>query len=116
MDVVFDDRNVVQPDILFISNSRRDIITEANISGAPDLVIEILSPSTADRDKELKLRLYARYGVTEYWIVDPDRKSVQVMELGTEGYSTIHTYNSGEFSSNVLPEFSIEIEDVFSGY
>ena len=98
MDVVLSEESVVQPDILFVSNERREIITEDNIHGAPDLVVEILSPSTADRDKELKLRLYAQAGVREYWIVDPDERSVQVMELGSSGYTSIHGYTSGNAS------------------
>jgi Uma2 family endonuclease len=116
VDVVFTDKDVVQPDILYISNERRDIITEANISGAPDLVIEILSPGTADRDRQLKLRLYARHGVSEYWIVDPDERSVQIMELGPEGYDKIRSLDSGEIASSVLPGLSIGIDDVFAGY
>ena len=115
MDVVLSDLNVVQPDILYISNERREIITENNISGAPDLVVEILSPSTASRDRELKLGLYARFGVREYWIVDPDENSVQVMELGSEGYTTIKTYDSGEVESSALPGFRIAIEEIFEG-
>ena len=114
-DVVLSDLNVVQPDILYISNERREIITENNISGAPDLVVEILSPSTASRDRELKLGLYARFGVREYWIVDPDESSIQVMELGSEGYTTIKTYDSGEVESSVLPGFRIAIEEIFEG-
>ena len=114
-DVVLSDLNVVQPDILYISNERREIITENNISGAPDLVVEILSPSTASRDRELKLGLYARFGVREYWIVDPDESSVQVMELGTEGYDTIGCYDSGEVESSVLPGFHIAIDEIFEG-
>ena len=113
--MVLSDLNVVQPDILYISNERREIITENNISGAPDLVIEILSPSTASRDRELKLGLYARFGVREYWIVDPDESSVQVMELGSEGYTTIKTYDSGEVESSALPGFRIAIEEIFEG-
>ena len=115
MDVVLSDLNVVQPDILYISNERREIITENNISGAPDLVIEILSPSTASRDRELKLGLYARFGVREYWIVDPDESSVQVMELGAEGYDTIGSYDSGEVESSVIPGFHIAINEIFEG-
>ena len=115
-DVVLSDLNVVQPDILYISNERREIITENNISGAPDLVVEILSPSTASRDRELKLGLYARFGVREYWIVDPDESSVQVMELGTEGYDTIGCYDSGEVESSVLPGFHIAIDEIFEGH
>ena len=73
-DVVLSDTNVVQPDILFISNERADIITPDNVQGAPDLVVEILSPATAERDRTVKLDLYATYGVKEYWIVDPRRQ------------------------------------------
>ncbi|MCI0440666.1 MAG: Uma2 family endonuclease, partial [Chloroflexi bacterium] len=115
-DVVLSETSVVQPDILFISNERREIITEANISGAPDLVIEILSPGTAERDKALKLNLYARFGVREYWIVDPDEKSVRVMQLGASGYDNIGDYSSGSASSAVLPGLSIPLDEVFAGY
>ena len=115
-DVALDNLNVVQPDILYISNERRGIITENNISGAPDLVIEILSPSTASRDRELKLNLYARFGVREYWIVDPDESSVQVMNLGDEGYADIKTYDSGDVESSALPGFHIAIDEIFAGH
>jgi len=75
----------VQPDIVFVSGERRDTITEAGIVGAPDLVVEILSPSTAGRDRTIKLRLYEREGVREYWIVDPDENVVDVWRFGEEG-------------------------------
>jgi Uma2 family endonuclease len=68
----------VQPDILFISNERLDIIGEDWLRGAPDLVIEILSPGTATRDRNLKRKLYDRHGVAEYWIVDPESETVEV--------------------------------------
>ena len=77
----------VQPDLLFVSNERRRIIGEAGIVGAPDLVVEILSPSTASRDRGIKLRLYERQGVREYWIVDPDENAVDVWRFGDE---TVH--------------------------
>ena len=69
-DVVFSDTEVAQPDLIFVSNERAHIITEQNIRGAPDLVIEILSPSTASRDRNFKRALYERHGVKEYWMVD----------------------------------------------
>ena len=74
----------VQPDIVFVSRKRREIITEAGIVGAPDLVVEILSPSTAGRDRTIKLRLYERHGVREYWIVDTDENAIDVWRFGEE--------------------------------
>ena len=74
----------VQPDLLFVSNERRGLITDAGLTGAPDLVVEILSPSTASRDRGLKLRLYERQGVREYWIVDPDENAVDVWRFGED--------------------------------
>ena len=116
MDVVLSEENVVQPDILFISNQRRHIIVENNISGAPDLVIEILSPGTADRHRGLKLGVYARYGVQEYWIVDPNESSVEVMELGDQGYSTVGRYVSGDVASSLLPGLRVALDEVFALY
>ncbi len=74
----------VQPDLMFVSNERRGIIGEAGIVGAPDLVMEILSPSTAIRDRTIKLRLYERQGVGEYWIVDPDENAIDVWRFGEQ--------------------------------
>ncbi len=68
----------VQPDLLFVSNERAGIIRRGWLRGAPDLVVEILSPSTAGRDRGKKLDLYRRHGVGEYWIVDRERRAVEV--------------------------------------
>lgn len=72
----------VQPDIIFVSNDRRGILAPDELKGAPDLVVEILSPGTAARDRGLKRALYQRQGVTEYWIVDPDLAAVDVWRFG----------------------------------
>jgi Uma2 family endonuclease len=68
----------VQPDIVFISKDRRELLTKPGVSGPPDLVIEIVSPSTAKRDRSIKKKLYKRQGVPQYWIVDPETDTVQV--------------------------------------
>ena len=114
MDVVLDQENVIQPDVLFVSNEHRHIIGDKNISGAPDLVIEILSPSTAERDRELKLGLYARFGVSEYWIVDPDERSAQVMKLGTGRYDSVERHDSGTVSSTLLPGLAVSVDEIFA--
>lgn len=113
-DVVLSDTDVVQPDLLFVSNERADIITPDNIQGAPDLVVEILSPATAERDWTLKLDLYAQHGVKEYWIVDPDAKTITVLLRGEGGFEVISVYGKGEaLRSPTLGEFSVALEEIF---
>jgi len=75
-DVYLTDINVYQPDIIFVSKANEHILTEAGAEGAPDLVVEILSPKTARFDKEPKREIYARTGVTELWIIDPESRTL----------------------------------------
>ena len=114
LDIVLSDEDVVQPDILFISNERSDIVTERNISGAPDLVIEVLSPITAYRDKEMKLRLYSRSGVREYWLVDPEQESVKVLTLGPGGAEDTRTHTAGSVRSSVIRGLKVEHGLIFA--
>jgi len=113
-DVVLSEEDVVQPDILFVSKSRSEIITEKNIHGAPDLVIEILSETTAEWDRTIKKKLYAKYGVREYWLVDPKAKSIEVMVLGKRGFETMQVYPQGtSLISPLLPGLAISIKEIF---
>ncbi len=115
-DVVFSDTDVVQPDLSFISNERAHIITEENVQGAPDLVVEILSPSTADRDLTFKRALYARHGVQEYWLVDTDAKTVTVLVWDTAGFAEVGACGEGQtLESPTLAGFIIDPGEIFEG-
>jgi Uma2 family endonuclease len=86
-DVVFSTFDVVEPDLLYISNERAtEVLTQANVQGAPEIVIEIGSPGTRKRDETIKRRLYERTGVSEYWIVDPEIDVVRVYRRGAEDF------------------------------
>jgi len=111
-DVVLDNESVVQPDILYVSAARHPILESGvAVHGAPDLAVEILSPSTAKRDQVIKRKLYQKYGVREFWIVDPDVQTVEVCALG-EGSSTLFTRGS-RLVSPLLPGFQVPLDDLF---
>ena len=113
-DVVLSDTNVVQPDLLFVSNERAQIITPENIQGAPDLVVEILSPATAERDRSVKFELYAEHGVHEYWIVDPDARTITVFLLNEGAFEEVDTYREGDtLTSPMLAGFTFTLEGKF---
>ena len=87
-DVVFTNFDVVEPDLLYLSNERMvEVATPQHIRGAPELVVEVASPSTRSRDETIKRRLYERNGVSEYWVVDPDIDVVRVYRRGDEGFA-----------------------------
>jgi Uma2 family endonuclease len=115
--VVFDDFNGVIPDIVFFTNERRaEIASGDRLSGAPDLVVEIISPGAENerRDRVLKRRVYGRFGVKEYWLVDLVNRSVEVCRLGEEGLELAATFTGeGEMTSLVLPGFHMKLTDLF---
>ena len=115
LDVVLSDTDVVQPDVLFISRARADRITDANVQGAPDLVIEILSPSTADRDLENKHELYGRHGVLEYWIIDPVAETVTVHRQRDGKLKRAGQLGRGEsLATAVLEGLALELDDILA--
>ena len=107
-----DDGSVVQPDIVVICNS--EIISGTGCTGAPDMVIEILSPSTASKDMIIKYNRYLRAGVREYWIVDPKTKSVRVCVLKDGKYDSIDYLDPGGIQVNVLEGCEIDMRRVFA--
>ena len=114
-DVVLSDTTVLQPDILFVSAERAHIITEANVQGAPDLVVEVLSPSTAERDTTTKRALYYRHGVREFWLVDTDAKTVAVLLRGRSDFESVGQYSLGDtLTSPALEGFSLGLGEIFA--
>ena len=107
-------RTVVQPDIVVICDKSK--ITERGGRGAPDWIIEILSPRTAKKDLETKYRLYERHGVREYWIVDPGAKVIHAWRLGKDGrFGEESIYDEGENApSSVLAGLVIDTQRLFS--
>lgn len=115
IDVLLSQHDILQPDIIFISNDRASILTEANIQGAPDLVIEILSPITRRLDERLKLERYELLGVREFWIVDPAGR-VDVFQADGEAFRrTAELSSEAEdvLTTPILPGLQIPLADLF---
>jgi Uma2 family endonuclease len=114
LDVFLSDREVYQPDIIFIRKERKNIIGRTKIEGPPDIVIEILSPSTAYYDLREKFRTYEQSGVGEYWIVDPGLKKIEVYVNDNKKF-IIHSETEGmeSVSSRILEEFKLSPVDIF---
>ncbi|CAG0940610.1 hypothetical protein BROC_01100 [Candidatus Brocadiaceae bacterium] len=113
-DVYLDNENVVQPDILFISKDRLNIIGDKNIQGAPNLVIEIISENSVYRDMVQKKRLYARFGVKEYWIVIPEEEEIEVYTLKDNTYQLYQTYGKADtLESPALKGLKIVLKEIF---
>lgn len=113
VDVVLGEDQVVQPDILFVSKQNSGVIHERGIVGAPDLVVEILSPSSLRLDRHRKRALYERAGVREYWIVDPANRAIEVFALGPDGYELASfAAETGRVASGVMDAFEVEVAEV----
>ncbi|MFQ5772195.1 MAG: Uma2 family endonuclease, partial [bacterium] len=114
IDVILSETNVVQPDILFITNENSEIITNKNIDGAPELIIEILSPSTGYYDLIEKKEIYEKFGVQEYWILDPKKQWVEIY-VNVQNKFKLHqrAEKKGILKSSILDGFQISLEKIF---
>ena len=112
-DVHFDERNIYQPDLMFISNERKDILQNW-VKGAPDFIVEIISRSTKSRDEGEKMKTYGEHGVREYWLINPDKHTVEVFrnENG-EMVSKQKFENEGTIQSLAIEGFSIQLTEIF---
>jgi Uma2 family endonuclease len=114
-DVVLSFHDVVVPDLIYLSKARAQLLTEKNLQGAPDLVVEILSPSTRPRDERLKRELYERVGVTEYWLVDSDRDVVTIYRRGGAGFLTpLRFEKDAVVTTPLLPDFELPLARVLA--
>lgn len=106
---------VVQPDVMFVSRARRDLLTPANIQGAPDLVVEVLSPGTVRMDMGRKQALYAAHGVREYWVVPYEFDRIEVRTLGVESrFGKPQIFEPGDrLTTPLLPGLELDVAAIF---
>lgn len=115
VDVTFDGYNSVQPDLLFIPNDRLGIVTREGIEGAPALVVEIISPTSAIRDRNVKKKLYERHGVNEYWLVDAPNETVEIFTLENGRYELFSAASAAEgtLHSKTLAGLTLDVKALF---
>jgi Uma2 family endonuclease len=114
-DALLGRHDIVVPDLLYLSEERRHFLTAKNLQGPPSLVIEILSPSTSRRDRQLKRDLYERVGVEEYWLVDPERDVVNIYRWGADGHeSSVEYEKTATLTSSLFPGLELPLDRVFA--
>lgn len=114
LDVVFSLSTVLEPDILFVRRSRLEIIGEKNLSGPPDLAVEVLSESTAQLDREIKAKQYAHYAVPEFWRIDPSGKTIEVFQLEGSEYVLVARLGFGAtLTSPLFPGLSLLVSSLW---
>lgn len=114
-DVIFEEDNTAQPDVMFVAKARAAIVQSRGIFGAPDVVVEVVSPSSGRRDLQEKSKKYLRFGVQEYWLVNPEERSIEV-RIGRGDHWAVHSLarESGAAESLVLPGFTVDLAQVFA--
>jgi Uma2 family endonuclease len=115
-DVVFSDIDVVEPDLLYIARERFHVLTAAHVRGAPDLAVEILSPGTRRTDEITKRRLYERFGVAEYWVVDPELDTIKIYRrraVSFERVAELAAETNDVLTTPLLPGWSMSLAEVF---
>ncbi len=113
-DVRLDDDTVVQPDVLFVAAEHADRVGTQEIGGAPDIVMEVVSPTNSHHDLLLKKELYERHGVPEYWIVDPESRTVEVFRNTDDGFAQhARVVEAGAATSALLEDFTVDLDGLF---
>lgn len=116
IDVFLDEYNKPQPDLVFVSNEKKSLVTNDGIMGVPDLIIEIISPTSIIRDRIEKKNLYERMSVQEFWLVDPQYEAIEIYKLQNNRYELLSaaTTLEGELKSTLFEGLTINLADVFS--
>jgi len=115
IDVELAPHTVVQPDVVVVLNRQREIVAFSRVVGAPDLVVEVSSPSTATYDRRAKMDAYARAGVSEYWIADPHAQTVELFTLEQGTYTSAGVFQNGAvLPSRLLPDLMVRVEQFFA--
>ncbi len=114
VDLILDSSSILQPDLLFVSNARQNILTEKGLFSAPDLVIEILSPTTTRNDRVTKAQIYARHKVPAYWIADPEQETLEIYLLDGDSFRLVATLQ-GDTLMSVPPftDLKFAAKDIF---
>jgi Uma2 family endonuclease len=114
LDCILDTSTVVQPDLVFVANDRLDRISQRGIEGAPTLAVEVASPSTTLADRGRKMQLYAKFGVTFYWLVDPGVRLIEVFELIDGNYEMLsRTSPSDRARLAPFPDLTIDLAEIW---
>lgn len=114
LDVHLPSGDVVQPDVIFVSKAHRGIMVDG-IRGVPDLLVEVLSPENSERDRIVKRPLYEQNGVREYWLADPEARSVEVLKFSGSHYVPEGYFEAEDrVTSSVLPGLSLAVSDVLA--
>jgi Uma2 family endonuclease len=112
--VKLDEHNAVEPDLIFIARERGHIIVPRGVEGAPDLVVEVLSPGTRSRDRGLKRRRYEAAGVAHYWMLDPRDRTLTALRLGADGYVVEARHGPGEVvHPSLFPGLALRLDDLW---
>jgi len=115
IDLILAENTIAQPDLLFIRAGRESIVTERAVEGPPDLVVEILSPSSNRKDRTTKAGLYARFGIAWYWIADPIERTIEIYELEGDRYRLVSvTAADAIVTSPLFPGLEIRLADVWT--
>lgn len=115
IETYLDEYNIPQPDVVWVASDSACKIEDLRLVGAPDLVVEVLSPGTAKRDKTAKFSLYEKHGCREYWMVDPEMSLIEVWKRGTNGFERQGVYGDGDtFESAVLGAKTVDVSTVFA--